>query len=464
MAVWSAIQFSSASERNRFDAEYYQPQNLSLLAALRKLKPQPLAQFAFVTDGIHASPEVVENGGVRYLSAKCVKDNDFSLADTLFISNHQNETNRRTQLRPNDILITTVGTIGNAAVVQSDFLPANVDRHLGIVRLKEMDLDPYFVTTFLNTHYGRFQTLREATGNVQLNLFIEKIKTLLIPVLACQKDIAALTRRAYDRRRRAETLYSTAESALNSAVGLDRVDLAPRLFYEDRFSQVTAAGRLDAEYFNPASSKIAEHLREFGAFELRKVANVGTGFPWSSTFFIQSHGEKGEPFVRIRDCRPAIIETDDIGKLDSAYANVQRQKKAQPGDLALGMDGLKWFFAGLITNPCYINQRVAHIRPIVGSSVNPEFLLICINSLIGQKQLLRAMTIAHTVGHITLNDVRGLLIPKLPESVRTHITRAVNESCTAKKESRRLLDTAKRAVEIAIKEGETAARKFLGKQ
>ena len=90
MAVWSQIQYSKAKEGNRFDAEYYQPANLSLLAVLQKSQPKPLGELAFVTDGIHASPEVVEDGGVRYLSAKCVKDNDFALADTLFISDQQN--------------------------------------------------------------------------------------------------------------------------------------------------------------------------------------------------------------------------------------------------------------------------------------------------------------------------------------------------------------------------------------
>jgi hypothetical protein len=41
----------------------------------------------------------------------------------------------------------------------------------GIVRI-EKDFKPYFLSTFILSKYGRFQTLRESTGNVQLNLFI----------------------------------------------------------------------------------------------------------------------------------------------------------------------------------------------------------------------------------------------------------------------------------------------------
>jgi hypothetical protein len=129
----------------------------------------------------HGSPDAVEEAGVRYLSAKCVKDNDFALGDALQISDAQHVANPRTALRVEDVLITTVGTIGNAAVVQKETVPANADRHLGIIRLnKDAEIDPYYLATFLNSEYGRFQSLREATGNVQLNLFIEKIKVLRI--------------------------------------------------------------------------------------------------------------------------------------------------------------------------------------------------------------------------------------------------------------------------------------------
>ncbi len=184
MAVWSALAISALAPGMRIDPEYYQPHYLKLLERLRTVACRPLGQIAYVTDGIHSSPDEVESGGVRYLSAKCVKDNDFSIGDTLSISEAQHLGNPRTSLRVDDVLITTVGTIGNAAVVQPDLLPANADRHLGIIRIREGGpVDPYFLAGFLNSEFGRFQSFREATGSVQLNLFIEKINTLLTPII-----------------------------------------------------------------------------------------------------------------------------------------------------------------------------------------------------------------------------------------------------------------------------------------
>lgn len=176
MAVWGVIQFSELVNL-RFDPEYYQPSYLELEKSLKAAEPICIDDFAYVTDGIHASPEWVEEGGILYLSAKCVKDNYFVLADAGQVSQSQNKLNPRTQAKIGDVLLTTVGTIGNAAVVDETILPANMDRHLGIIRITEASgVDPYYLATFLNSNFGRFQTVRESTGNVQLNLFIEKAK------------------------------------------------------------------------------------------------------------------------------------------------------------------------------------------------------------------------------------------------------------------------------------------------
>ena len=58
-----------------------------------------------------------------------------------------------------------------------------MDRHVGIIRIrKDAEVDPFYLAAFFNCSYGRFQTWRESTGNVQLNLFIEKINELLVPI------------------------------------------------------------------------------------------------------------------------------------------------------------------------------------------------------------------------------------------------------------------------------------------
>lgn len=274
MAVWNIIERAEIVRRERMDAEYYQPDYLSREKILQNLPCHTLGSIAFVTDGIHASPDVVEEGGVRYLSAKCVKDNEFSLANTLEISQAQDSANLRTRLREGDLLLTTVGTIGNAAVVQPELLPSNIDRHLGLIRIMpDAPVEAYFVATFLNSSFGRFQTLREATGNVQLNLFIEKIRTLQIPVLPRMRQISTLTRKAYALRREALAHMTAAERMLLVALGLNNLDLLHHLFYERQFMDFSESGRMDAEYFSPRYQSALAILGKDG-LTIRDIADL----------------------------------------------------------------------------------------------------------------------------------------------------------------------------------------------
>ncbi|MBV9467924.1 MAG: hypothetical protein JOZ57_01610, partial [Abitibacteriaceae bacterium] len=74
-------------------------------------------------------------------------------------------------------------------------------------------------------------------------------------------------------------------------------------------------------------------------------------------------------------------------------------------------------------------------------------------SRVGQSQLLREMTIAQTVGHITNENVRDLLIPLLSDDLRNELSQKVKASITAKDDAQSLLETAKRRVEELIEQG-----------
>jgi hypothetical protein len=126
-----------------------------------------------------------------------------------------------------------------------------MDRHLGIIRISESsNVDPYYLATFLNSAFGRFQTLRESTGNVQLNLFIQKIKELRVPVGDRFNEVGNLTRKAYDKRRESESLYAEAEALLLHELELDTLDLSTQKTYVANFSETVEGDRFDAEYYN----------------------------------------------------------------------------------------------------------------------------------------------------------------------------------------------------------------------
>jgi len=89
---------------------------LQYLNEIRQKDNQKIKQFAFVTDGIHASIDFDETSNINLVSAKAPKDNEFDLSKTGYISEKMHKKNPRTALRENDVILSTVGTIGNCAI------------------------------------------------------------------------------------------------------------------------------------------------------------------------------------------------------------------------------------------------------------------------------------------------------------------------------------------------------------
>lgn len=434
---------------NRIDAEFYKPQNQFLFDKLNRQTYQKLNRLAFITDGIHASPEVVDEG-VRYISAKCVKDNYWVLDNCISISNNQNHANPRTQLQVNDVIISTVGTIGNVAVVDNDVVPCNCDRHVGIVRIRDKgNLSPFYLSSFLNSKYGYFQSIREAAGNVQLNLYIRNIGNILVPRLGNQESkIAKLTQDGYTARKQSQSLYTQAQQLLEQELGLDKLTFEKPVGYEARFSEVSCALRNDAEFYNPYAKKISERIQTYENRKLGLDFLIKNGFPWQSAMFLDNNS--GEPVVRIRDIRPGAIEVENLTSIIPSYAQSNSFPKANKGDIVIGMDGLKYFYASILEESCYVNQRVAHLTKKSGGIISPEYATFIINSAIGQAQLLRDMTVATTVGHITNMNIRNLVIPYPSKSFHDKISTLVRDSIDKKKESKALLEQAKSRVESLI--------------
>jgi hypothetical protein len=321
------------------------------------------------------------------------------------------------------------------------------------------------LAVYFNTDYGKLQIDKGVYGAVQPEIAPYYLKNIWIPKLSSkfQSEIEQLINAVTQKRTLSDSLLKDAHHRLLQELGLGNWRPVQPLTYTRRASDVFATARLDSEYHRPAAVELVNRLKISGSEMLSSCASVSSGFPWDSVYFIE--GEKrGEPFVRIRDCKPGEIDLNELDRLESSYANSEGMEKAKLGDLVIGMDGLKWFYAGLINSPCYVNQRIAWVRPTDLSTFSPEYLMLVINSILGQTQLLREMTIAQTVGHITNDNVRELLIPLLTPSTRERLTMMVRKSINARREAKALIEKAKEAVNIAIRAGEQSAIEFLKKE
>ncbi|MBF2026546.1 MAG: restriction endonuclease subunit S [Oscillatoriales cyanobacterium C42_A2020_001] len=455
MAVWSIPRFSKLPDL-RYDPEYYQPSNLELTIKLAAVNPAPISEFADVTDGIHGSPDWVEAGGITYLSAKCVKDNYFVLDAAGQVSQEQNRLNPRTQARINDVLLTTVGTIGNAAVVYDDILPANMDRHLGIIRIRDSEkVDPYYLATFLNCKYGRFQSLRDATGNVQLNLFIAKIKRLLVPTGDSFNEIGKLTRKAYSKILESQSMYPEAEAEMLDRMGWNKLIKQPSpLHYIQRFSGTQLADRIDSEHFKPQYKRIHDHLQKIGSRPLGRLIQ-----PLTNGFDCREWQEDGTPYIRVGDIQKGEI-SDECQRVEALPEEVLKDVHLQTGDVLFARKGT-YGRTGIVHQKhetWIISSEIMRLRLNDNVPVVPEYLSLFLES---QPGFLQVEQRVHGVSNFSISqrDMKTILI-YLPKNNKGEIdlkwqeklAEKVIAASRAKVEAQAMLEKAKRMVEEAIEQ------------
>jgi len=446
MAVVGVTNISELKGARRLDAEYYQPAYLKLEKEILKISSKRLKNIAFVTDGIHSSIDYDPTSQIRIISAQSVQDNDFDLSANTRISVEQHQRNLRTSLEVGDIIISSVGTIGNAAVVSANMLPSNADRHVGIVRLKNKKFNAFHVSTFLNSKYGRFQTFRESTGNVQLNLFIEKIEELLIPEIEDAEQIGKVTEQATILLEDSRNLYSQAENLLLEKLGLKDFKPKYELSYTANLAEAFEARRIDAEYFQPAYDQVAKRVSEY---QNGYTALLGCVEAVRADFDPIRYPDSSFRYVELADIDASIGVIHSAGEVKGDEAPSRARRVLKRGDILVSSVEGSLDKVALVDEEREDSLASTGFFQFRAGTIRPEVLLVLSKSIILQAQLKRecAGTILTAVPNESL---KRILVPVLPPEFQQKITSLVRESHEARRKARELLEEAKSRVEQAI--------------
>lgn len=434
------IFFSKLNSEFRIDSEFFLKEYLRLEKNLIQVGSEKIGNFAFVTDGIHESIEFDDNSKINLISAKAPKENIFDLSGTGFISESQHKKNSRTALQENDVIISTVGTIGNCAVVRKNILPANSDRHVGIVRIEKNFL-PNYLSTFILSKYGRFQTKRNTTGNVQPNLFIYKLKDLLIPALTknFQEKISDLVKLAHEKLNQAQEKYLFAEKILSEALGLENFKPSTENISVKNFSEsFGASGRLDAEFYQPKYDDAEKFLLQNSCGKVKDF--------FAQVKKICDRKEKFYNYIEIGDVNIScgVAESNLI-----ATENLPDNAKimTQAGDILISkVRPNRGAVAILRENNFLVSGAFTVLR---AKNFSAEVLQILLRLSIYKNFLLK-FNVGTSYPVIKDEDILNLPLPKISLEVQEKISALVEESFNLRGESKKLLNDAKILVEREI--------------
>jgi restriction endonuclease S subunit len=448
MAVTNTKNLSELEGPKRIDGEYYQRHFLEAKEAIMRLPTKSLRQMSesVLSFGAYSLCNFIvwQESGIPYLKAENIREGYIDFSGTMFIDGDVHNILWKSQVRERQILLSMSGTTGNAAVAHNIPLLMNSNQDIAKITLKPM-YSPYYVACFINSKYGRLQTEREIVGSVQQHVFLNQIKRLRVPLVSedMEDEIERIYRQGLDEREHSNNLYLEAENLIYEKIGL--ADFHPDyvLSYSSNLSESFKAHRIDAEFFQPLYSEMAKYIISKDYYIVNQI---------------KEFNKRGVQPIYVEDGEISVITSKRLGSMSIDYENLERttseewkrntRAQIRHHDILIYTTG-----ANVGRTNCYLEEDRAiasnHINILRVNVLNPIYVAVFLNSILGQLQVKRFIT-GSAQAELYPSDIAKFVIWNAPERVQNRVASLVLESHGAKKKAGELLRQAIMKVEEAI--------------
>lgn len=457
----SVLNLSEVTNENhsfRFDSEYVKKEYLQNIEELLSKKHYKLnSHIKHMSGGATPLGAEYQDSGIPFLRVQNIMQNHFNLSDVVYISDKQDEEIKRSRLKLNDVLLTITGvSYGKSATVNKELVNSNINQHSVKISLKD-NLNPYFLSTFLNCSYGKTQSDKNIVGVTRPALDYTVIKNFIIPNLdlTFQNEIEKLIVKSENKTTESKNLYTQAENLLLQEIGLQDFTPSQEAVNIKSYSEsFNVSGRLDAEYYQPKYEQYENlvtgqkhtFIKDEYLHIVKKSKKDKTGYNYIEIGDINvGDGSNSSNYV-LTEGLPANAKTL-IKKGDILISNVRPYRGAVT---IINSEEKDLIVSGAFTV----------LRKNPNSIYNNQVLQVLLRSSVYKDWLLK-FNVGTSYPVIKDDDVLNLPIPFIGEQKQEKIAELIEESFSLKKQSEHLLEVAKKAVEIAIEENEEVALKFI---
>lgn len=450
-----------SAETQRFDPEYFQKHHL-IDAAHAKSNPHQFVTFDQLNlrvDGSAFYPGIEEYYGQGDLPFLRVADVN-SIIDfegcTRIPAELCDRFNTLARVHPGDIVFTKGGSIARIGLVTHEAAASRDLIFLDSFKLSEPDR--IFIYLYFQTGFFNRMLVRSSSQTAQPHLTITLVRNL--PVFlgsdGFKKQCLKLVQDSYARRKQSLELQAQAEQTLLQALGLESWEPPEPLTYTRLASEAFAAARIDSDFFAPARYATIEKLAKMPHRLLSDCCK-------SIRELFDPTDPKGVAEVRNFDLGEALKPVlDDSLSPVPVEAIGSTKKILKRGDVVISR--LRSYLRQIAvvntsdTVPTVGSSEFIVLRP--HADIPPELLMVFLRSQPVQT-ILRYCQEGNQ--HPRFGESNLLEIP-FPELLLKHskaIVAQVRQAHAARQEAQSLLERAKRAVEVAIEEGEEAGMALL---
>lgn len=452
----SEIRKSELEFSGRIDAEYYQKKFLQYQYAIAKHHNLLLSQIADFLIGPFGSAydtsTYVEQSDYRYIRGQDVKP--FLLQDTSPRYMAENDYNRLNKyaLNANDILVSVVGTLGNACIIQEHEIPAIFSCKSTAIKTKSVN--PFYLLSYLNSKYGKSLLCRKERGAIQKGLNLDDLKTLDIPLFSdkLSKSTELLIIQSLKCISEAKHACAEAETQIETILGSAAIVPAPNHSVKTLTESFLKSGRLDAEYYQTKYKDYESAVFCSPAgYTLIKDEFALIKDTCSRTLDIYNYVEIGDIDVGTGNATFNAVNTNELpdnAKLMTKHGDIL-VSTVRPNRGAVAI---------LEVEDLLVSGAFTVLRE--NGNYPKEVLQVLLRTSMYRDWLLR-FNVGTSYPVIKDEDILNMPIPLLDEPVKQDVVSKVKEAALLRQKSKQLLDYAKQVVEKAIEQGEDAALAWL---
>jgi type I restriction enzyme M protein len=126
--------------------------------------------------------ENYKDSGILFIRSQNILWGETDFSDAVFITEETHKSMKRSQVKFEDVFLNITGaSIGRSAVMNQE-IEANVNQHVVFIRTIKDRLNPYFLSTFLNSPIAQKVISNAQTGAARQAINYEQIKELTIPL------------------------------------------------------------------------------------------------------------------------------------------------------------------------------------------------------------------------------------------------------------------------------------------
>lgn len=442
----------------RIDAECYQEKYLLAERKLSHLKHTLLGdEVAKFCKGIFdIKAECYSEAGIPFVRIGDLKDCVIDVSNIIYIPEAEHLKNHKTALKKDDVILSKTAYPAASLV---DLDECNTSQDTIAIKLKEKaQIKSKYLVIFLNSKFGYPQMERWFTGNIQMHLNLSDSRNIKIPLLsqAIQEAVESSFSNAIQLKNQSIREFQIAQRLVLSELGL--LDWQPKhdLSFVRYYSDTRQAGRYDADYFQPKYDEIAKAIKSYtGGYSF-----IRDEFRQNKSTFIVDD-KKTYHYVEIGSINVSSGEvvTNEVAGSELP-ANAKRLLRKN--DVVISKVRTYRGAITIIDQDGCVGSGAFTVLHEKGR-INKETLLAFLHS----KPLL-AWSLKPNTGTsypvIVDDDILNLPIPIFREKAQAQIQQKVSESFILRKQSKLLLECAKKAVEMAIEKNEKTAVNWMKQQ